>query len=79
MKRNRYFTEKAFAETDCECPPHLCTHPEGFKSYHFWLIVDRETDLALERDYDVYAEAKRECDRLNREAVTREAREARLE
>jgi hypothetical protein len=67
---NRYYIEKAFAETDCECPEHLCTHPEGFKSYAFWIVVDRQDVDGDGRyggqDFDRYADARRACDRLNR-------------
>jgi len=66
MTTNRFYIQKEFALTECECPEHLCPHGDGFKEYAFWCVVDRENnDDRQPRDFDLYRDAKRECDRLN--------------
>lgn len=30
--------------TECECPPSLCKHEDGFRAYNIWIVWDVEND-----------------------------------
>lgn len=64
MSGERYTVEKTAGVVQCDCPPWLCPHPDGFRDVSEWVVVDAETGDQGEL-HDLRRDAEAEAYRKN--------------
>lgn len=62
----RYVVAPTQGVVQCECPEHLCTHPNGYRDVSEWVVVDTENrSWQSDEQYTLKREAVAHANRLN--------------